>query len=192
MNPTLKLWLNRLATFGLIMGVLLLSAPFVMRAYGQWHQTNITRNYERPAHEELPAAVPGQWEPFRLQVPTAGVDFVVVKAEGDLKWIPSPAHEPATAMPGQRGNCVIAGHRNMWDYPFIFLSDLREYDYVYLTTRTHKHTYRVEWSREVGTNETEHLRPTKEPALTLYTCTEPFKASRRWVVRAALIQSEPV
>ncbi|HVB38772.1 MAG TPA: class D sortase, partial [Vicinamibacterales bacterium] len=91
---------------------------------------------------------------------------------------------PGTALPGQRGNVGVAGHR---DTVFRPLRHVRRGDLVALTTPHGTFDYRVAWTRIVSPADVAVLQPTHRPSLTLVTC-YPFyfvgHAPRRFVVRA--------
>src|SRR5262249_32571075 len=58
----------------------------------------------------IPKVSPG--EPFaRLSIERLGGEWVVVEGAGISELRKGPGHLINTALPGSRGNCVIAGHR---------------------------------------------------------------------------------
>ena len=91
-----------------------------------------------------------------------------------------------TAMPGARGNCVIAGHR---DTHFRILKDIHKGDDIVLQTANAQYLYRVKNTQVVSPRNTHALRPTADPVLNLITC-YPFwyvgSAPKRYVVEAQL------
>jgi sortase A len=93
-------------------------------------------------------------------------------------------HIPGTALPGERGNAVLAAHRDTY---FSGLGDLKVGDMVSFKSPTATYSYRVESTRIVEPDDAEVLRPSNEPTLTLVTC-YPFQyignAPRRYVVTA--------
>ena len=97
-------------------------------------------------------------------------------------------------MPGGKGNCVIAGHR---DTHFRILKDIRKGDDIVLETRSGEYLYRVKNTRVISPQNTGPLRPTTDSELNLITC-YPFyyvgSAPRRFVVEARLagaVSSQP-
>ncbi len=94
-------------------------------------------------------------------------------------------------MPGEDGNCLIAGHR---DTHFRVLKDIRKGDEILLQTRTGEYRYRVETTQIVSPKNTASLRPTSDAQLHLITC-YPFyyvgSAPKRFIVEAQL-EGEPV
>lgn len=93
-------------------------------------------------------------------------------------------HVPGTTLPGERGNAVLAAHRDTY---FSGLGDLKVGDLVSFKSPTATYSYRVESTRIVEPDDAEVLRTSNEPTLTLVTC-YPFhyigNAPQRYVVTA--------
>ncbi len=93
-------------------------------------------------------------------------------------------HMPGTALPGQAGNAVLAGHRDTY---FSGLGDLKAGDLVSFKSPTATYSYRVESARVVEPDDDSVLSASKEATLTLITC-YPFhyigSAPQRYVVTA--------
>ncbi len=94
-------------------------------------------------------------------------------------------HEPGTSLPGEKGNCVLAGHRN-YSFGSMFnrLNELEIGDALYFDSREGTFAYRVREIRIVEPEALEILDPTEEEILTLYTCTPIYIATHRLVVLA--------
>lgn len=190
-------WHN-LANAGLALAVLLVCAPFGMRAYGEW---SAGRAYRR-ASARLNAArhvqaqraantAPARraFQPMLVDIPQRGIETVVEEGHSRETMRLGSGHEPGTAGAGGAGNCVVAGHRNMWGAPFANLDRVQPGDLIQVMDETGIHTYRAETSKEVSTSDRRYLADSKDALLTLYTCVEPFDADRRWVVQARLVTS---
>lgn len=79
----------------------------------------------------------------RLEIPSIGVDYIVLQGV-DLGTLESgPGHFPQTPLPGQPGNAAIAGHRATYDAPFNRLDELSPGDEVTVTTVQGTFTYEV-------------------------------------------------
>jgi sortase A len=95
-------------------------------------------------------------------------------------------HLPGSALPGDRGNTVLAAHRDTFFRP---LRGIRIGDVVKIHRPLQDSVYVVQSARVVEPDETDVLKSTGEPALTLITC-YPFRfvgpAPERFVVRAVL------
>jgi sortase A len=93
-------------------------------------------------------------------------------------------HIPGTALPGERGNVAIAGHR---DTVFRPLRSIQANDFIQLVTLDGRYGYRVVSTQIVGPSDVQVLNPTRRDTLTLVTC-YPFyfvgPAPKRFIVRA--------
>jgi LPXTG-site transpeptidase (sortase) family protein len=89
-----------------------------------------------------------------------------------------------TALPGQSGNVVLAGHRDSF---FRDLRNIKAGDIIQVTTEAGQHAYQVQSTRIVNPTEVSVMAPTKDPSLTLITC-YPFyyvgNAPKRFIIRA--------
>jgi sortase A len=100
-----------------------------------------------------------------------------------------PGHWPGSAVPGQLGNSVFAGHRVTHSHPFRNLDQLVPGDEVFFTTRHGEFTYRVTSQEIVSNKDTGIVKPTPEATLTLFACHPPGSAKQRIVVRGILTSS---
>ena len=103
-----------------------------------------------------------------------------------------PSHWPGSAMPGEAGNMVVAGHRVTHSRPFRNLDQLVVGDQVVVTAKGTRATYRVAFSFIVTPDRTDIANPTPTPNLTLFACHPPGSAKQRYVVRADLVGTEAV
>jgi sortase A len=122
----------------------------------------------------------------KLTIPRLEKGLYVVEGDGAQQLRRGPGHLNGTAMPGDIGNCIIAGHR---DTHFRVLKDIRRGDEIVLQTRNGEYTYRVRTTQIVSPRDTQPLRPTKDAELHLVTC-YPFyyvgSAPKRFIVNATL------
>jgi sortase A len=100
-----------------------------------------------------------------------------------------PGHWPGSAVPGQLGNAVFAGHRVTHSHPFRNLDQLVPGDEVVFTTTHGTFTYRVTDLQVVSNKDTWIIKPTPEATLTLFACHPPGSAKQRIVARGILISS---
>ena len=121
-----------------------------------------------------------------LQVPAAGIDFVVVQGTGKTDLEAGPGHYVNTSFPGNPGNAAIAGHRTTYLHPFYNLNLVVPGDPIYVTTAQGHFTYRVTQVLVVRPTDVSVLDDTPTPTLTLTTCNPRYSASTRLVVQAAL------
>ena len=98
-----------------------------------------------------------------------------------------PSHWPGSAMPGQAGNMVVAGHRVTHSRPFRNIDQLVAGDEIVVTAQGQQATYRMASAFVVTPDRTDIANPTETPSLTLFACHPPGSARQRYVVRADLV-----
>jgi len=121
-----------------------------------------------------------------IGIPRLGVS-AVVRAGSDARTLRlAVGHIPGTALPGERGNVGLAGHRDTF---FRQLRNIRPDDVITIETTEGTFSYRVERTNIVNPADVWVLDPTDHGVLTLVTC-YPFSyvgsAPQRFVVRARL------
>jgi len=127
----------------------------------------------------------------RLSIPRLHAVLYVVEGDeaSDLKR--GPGHLIGSAMPGEAGNCVIAGHR---DTHFRVLKNIQDGDEILLTRDGETWRYRVNELSIVSPDNLSPLQPSHTPVLHLITC-YPFyylgSAPKRFIVSARL-ENEPL
>lgn len=107
-------------------------------------------------------------------------------------------HYAGTAIPGERSNIAIFGHSsNDWwepgNYKFVFalLDKMVIGDQIQINYEGKKYVYQVASTKVVEPTEISVLQPTKEPQLTLITCTPPGTSWKRLIVVAKQIAPVP-
>jgi sortase A len=130
----------------------------------------------------------GGSEPIgRIEIPRIGLSAVISEGVDARTLRLAVGHVPATALPGQPGNVVLAGHRDSF---FRGLNDLHAGDPVRLTTVQGVFDYEIDSTEVVGPGETDVLLPSTARSLTLITC-YPFHfvgpAPMRFIVHAQLV-----
>jgi len=120
----------------------------------------------------------------RLEIPRLGFSVIVSEGTDDATLRRAAGHIAGTAVPGQRGNVGIAGHRDTLFRP---LRNIRQDDTILLTTLQGEYQYRVVSTRIVNPSDVAILNSDGNDALTLVTC-YPFyfvgPAPDRFIVRA--------
>jgi LPXTG-site transpeptidase (sortase) family protein len=118
-----------------------------------------------------------------------GLDVMVSEWTGPADLRRGPVHDPRTASPGERRNCVITGHRNIFGSPFLRLNELNVGDEIAIRTAAEVFWYTIT-SRGVCPADqlSQHLQPDAAD-LTLVTCDPPTRATRRLFVKAALAET---
>ncbi|WP_235735432.1 class E sortase [Nocardioides alcanivorans] len=133
-----------------------------------------------------------------LHIPRLGKDWEWVVVEGvDLDTLnDGPGHFPDTALPGEKGNFAVAGHRATHGEPFAHLDTLVEGDKIHVEAPDGWYTYQVTWSQIIAPTSTEVLAPSpgqpgKKPkvqSMTLITCHPRWGSTERLVVGAQLVE----
>ncbi len=127
----------------------------------------------------------------RIEIPRLRITAIVAEGSDPATLRRAVGHLPPTALPGQPGNCALAGHRDTF---FRGLGGVRENDLVRVVAIDGTYTYRVEWCEVVEPQRVDVLDSTATRSLTLVTC-YPFEfignAPRRFVVRARQVDVVP-
>ncbi len=97
-----------------------------------------------------------------------------------------PGHWPGTALPGHRGNVVIAGHRTSRDRPFRDIDQLAIGDEVVLTTLEGRFVYLVVGSEIVDPSAIRIIEQTDGYTATMFACHPPGSTRERIVVHMRL------
>jgi sortase A len=119
-----------------------------------------------------------------IRIPRLGLMAIVAEGESTRVLQRAIGHLADTALPGESGNVVLAGHR---DTLFRSLKWIRIGDAIALNTQYGDFEYVVEWTTVVGPEEVDVVQSAGRSTLTLITCF-PFSyvgpAPERFVVRA--------
>jgi sortase A len=119
-----------------------------------------------------------------IQISRLGLRAIVVQGESAPVLRHGVGHLSDTALPGEVGNVVLAGHRDTF---FRSLSGVRAGDSITLKTRDGEFEYLVESTSVVAPSAIQVLEPRGGRTLTLITC-YPFSyigaAPNRFIVRA--------
>jgi sortase A len=125
----------------------------------------------------------------RIEIPRLRLRAIVAEGVSGRTLRLAVGHLPGTALPGDEGNVVLAGHRDTFFRP---LQDVRPGDTVAVTTPEGRFEYLVEDTHVVEPTRTDLLEAAAKPTLTLVTCF-PFhligNAPDRFVVRARQVSS---
>ncbi len=145
----------------------------------------------------------GVGTPFALlRIPQLGRSwqFAVVQGTGQGQLALAPGHLPGTALPGQVGNFVVAGHRVTAGGPFWRLPSLHPGSMVIVITINASYEYEVtDRPRSVSADDTAVTAPVPghpgEQArirmITLITCDSPWTGSSRVLVTGVLVRAMP-
>lgn len=125
-----------------------------------------------------------------VSIPKIGVDLMFVEGVSKQALKFAVGHMPGTAMPGEEGNCAIAGHRSytFGEY-FNRLDEVEVGDEIQITIGKENYTYKVYESFLVEPSEVWVTGPIEDKkVVTLITCHPVVKATHRLIVRGQLVE----
>ncbi len=134
----------------------------------------------------LPVPTPAPQHPQRIVIPAINVDAPVVLGDDWESLKKGAGHHIGSANPGERGNCVISAHNDIYGEIFRDLPELNVGDEILVHTQTQVYRYEVEQTRIIAPTEVSVMAPTSTPVLTLITCYPYGIDSHRIVVIASL------
>jgi len=121
-----------------------------------------------------------------IEIPKIGVSKSMYEGITLTTLDHGPGHWPGTAMPGQLGNVVIAGHRVSHDKPFRNIDKLVPGDDVIMTTADGSFDYKVTSTEIVNPDALWIVDQTPDYTATLFACHPPGSTRQRIVVHLAL------
>jgi sortase A len=191
-TPRLPLvWIERgLVALGIVLLGLVLRSCVVAHAFqsAASRELDAERSLVGPPEALAPGGARGRLI-GRLEIPRLALSAIVAEGAGNATLDRAIGHLPRTALPGDPGNCALAGHRDTF---LRGIGSTRAGDRIRLVTPRATYVYRVDWTRVVGPERVDVVGATKQPCLTLVTC-YPFHvigpAPRRYVVRALEVAS---
>jgi sortase A len=156
----------------------------------------VTTTAVTPPAVELPVPRPLPADPYedapeevvgRITIPAIGLDQPLQSGMSLTAINRGPSHWPGTAMPGQLGNVVVAGHRTTYTRPFGALDRLRPGDQVVYRTAAGEFTYAVTGTEVVEPSALDIADQTAAYTATLFACHPPGSARFRIVVKMAMV-----
>jgi sortase A len=149
--------------------------------------TTLPRQTTQPVDPPLDARGAENNPPVgRIAIPRIGLDTQLEEGIRLTTLDRGPGHWPGSAMPGEIGNVVVAGHRTSHNAEFRHLDALEPGDEVVFTTETGTHTYRVTGTQIVTPDSLWIVNPTDTPTATLFACHPLGSTAERIVVNLAL------
>jgi sortase A len=152
------------------------------------------RPVEIPAHlrdrvaavTPMPVPTAGPEHAVRIQIPSIGVDAPVVEGDDWEALKQGAGHHIGSANPGERGNCIISAHNDIFGEIFRDLPDLDVGAEIFVYTPSQVYRYIVSQTRIIKPTEVSVMEPTSSPVLTLISCYPYGVDSHRIVVVADL------
>jgi LPXTG-site transpeptidase (sortase) family protein len=206
-------FLRPLLNVVIVAGLVLAAWPLGQTVYGNWSQRSLQNEFEQqkavqPKPKTNATTAPKvtvkaensskkaktkpkveKWPLTKLSIPSIELETYVVQGWDDAALRRGPGHYPLSNLPG-KGNCVIAGHRNVYGSPFYRLDELLPGAEITLESRLGTYTYTVLQTFPTPDTNTLVLSPElgrEKPLLTLITCTLPH-TSNRVVLQAVLAE----
>ncbi|RYX85231.1 class E sortase [bacterium] len=185
-------------------GVILALWPFGQTLYGKWSQRSLAAEFQKeeaaamrvhkPKSKPVQVAAPRKaniapWPLTKITIPDIDLDAYVVQGWDNVSLRRGPGHYENSSALGE-GNCVIAGHRNVYGSPFANLDRLLPGASIILENKNGSFNYVVDSTTAVSASDWSVTKqpPAGSPAsLTLMTCTIPHTPSRV-IVKAYLSQ----
>ena len=127
-----------------------------------------------------------------IQIPRIGLVHPIYEGVTLTVIDKGPGHWPGSAVPGQLGNAVFAGHRVTHTHPFLRINELVPGDDIVFKMGNGTFTYKVTGHQIVTPKDVHIVDPTPDATLTLFACHPPHQAIQRYVVRASFVSSTPV
>lgn len=119
-----------------------------------------------------------------LEIPAIDLKAYVVEGTEKSALAKGPGHYQGTPLPGEAGNCVIAGHRTMHGHPFHNIDLLEAGDEILTGTAGCTAVYRVVDIVIVSPSDLSIVAQTAADRLTLIACHPKGSAAQRLVVMA--------
>lgn len=201
--------------FAIVGGLALAAYPLAQTFYARYNQSQLQKEWQAqnarpvarknvvkvvakttksddPTMGQAPTRKSKQkWPLTKLSIPDIDLETYAVQGWDDDSLKRGPGHDPNSALPGA-GNCVLAGHRNIYGSYFYKVDQLLPGAPIVLQNRDGKFTYTT--GRVFTTTDTDFsimAQPAanQAPILTLITCTMPH-TSNRIIVQAVLSSVE--
>ncbi|NLE45975.1 MAG: class D sortase [Chloroflexi bacterium] len=118
----------------------------------------------------LPLPTRGPEHAVQIQIPRINVNAPVVEGDDWESLKQGAGHHIGSANPGERGNCIISAHNDIFGEIFRRLQELDLGDEVLVHTTTQVHRYVVTQKRVIEPTDVSVMEPTSSPIITLISC----------------------
>ncbi|MFP4343203.1 MAG: sortase [Anaerolineales bacterium] len=135
----------------------------------------------------LPVPTPGPEQAQRIVIDAIGVDAPVVEGDDWESLKKGAGHHLGSANPGERGNCVISAHNDIYGEIFRDLPEVKVGDVIEVHTQSQIYRYVAQESRIIQPTEVSVMAPTSSPVLTLISC-YPYGIDTHRIVIIATLQ----
>jgi sortase A len=159
---------RRASSLLLAVGVLILAYAAYVVVDEKLYQARALKRLERGKQLTEMAGPPADGTPIgQIQIHRLGVSVVVVQGESEAILRRAVGHLARTALPGQEGNVVLAGHRDTFFRP---LKGIVAGDHITMSTPDHDFEYVVESTSIVEPTDVRVIEPSGGHTLTLISC----------------------
>lgn len=202
----------------ILIGIIIIAAAAYIKISTSYYQEKLVEEYysyidsissepteesvepELPANEKPEEAVEVKESPVErylkgkelsgiIEIPKLGVAAAILEGTDDRALKYTVGHYPQTAKPGEKGNCVLLGHRNyVYGHYFREINKLREGDLIILKMDTEEFTYTVTESFVVEPEDIWVLNDSHDAEVTLITCTPMVTYTHRLIVKGKLVE----
>ena len=125
-----------------------------------------------------------------LEIPAIGLSQPLFEGVSLTAINRGPSHWPGTAMPGELGNVVVAGHRTTYTRPFWDLQALQAGDELIFTMDDgSRHVYELDRISIVGPEDVHIVDQTRAHTATLFAC-HPRGSARQRIVGHFTMRTE--
>lgn len=135
----------------------------------------------------LPVPTPGPRSPTRIVIPSVNIDWPVVQGDSWEELKQGVGHRVGSVNPGERGNMILSGHNDVYGEPFRDLEKLQVSSDVMVHAGSTIFRYVVKARRVVVPTELSVLAPSKNPIVTLITCTPYRVDTHRLIIIGELV-----
>ncbi len=199
-HSTIRKFNNVLFVSTLLLGAYIIAAPFMPEAQYAlrplWLQAQSFLGFQKETVTVQVVATSDTQEPIpaenTLLIDKIGVNGIVYSGTSVSTLEKGIWHRPKSSTPDKGGNTVLVAHRFLYTSgpnTFYHLDKLKVDDRFVLYWEGKKYIYQVSEVKTVPALAYDIEYPTKDPIVTLWTCTPLFTATNRLVVRANLIES---
>ncbi len=153
--------------FFLVTGVFVVSYAGFMVASSRVFQNAEIKKFHQAGPQPKPHVLVEGEVLGEIDVPRVGIRAIVVHGDSPAQLRNAVGHVSKSALPGEGGNVVLAGHRDTF---FRALRNIQVGDEVRFMNREREFTYRVESIEIVRPTDLRVLESTNGHDLTLLTC----------------------
>ncbi len=153
--------------------------------HGYVYRSNLTKNEAPDVNNDTLPPPPNK----RLYIPSMQLDVEVHEGATAATLSKGVWRRPRTSTPDRGGNTVLVAHRFDYnkDAPFYHLDVMKNGDKFAVFWNGKEYDYEVTEVKVVEPTEVSIENNTKEPRMTLYTCTPLWTAKQRLVIVSKLI-----